>query len=109
MPPLPPLSNVSGSQNGKVRSMVWNHFSKIPKGDPTKPRAAYNYYGVSYTYDAKINSTKFIKYHIEKQCKKCQFKNTDKSQMTLSWKVEGGSGSGGLVLIAFSLRFADNP
>ncbi|XP_041009356.1 uncharacterized protein LOC121253405 [Juglans microcarpa x Juglans regia] len=47
-----------------------------------------------------------MKCHIEHQCKKCSFKKTDKSQTTLGWKVEGGSGSdsGELVPIAFSVE-----
>ncbi|KAG6694115.1 hypothetical protein I3842_09G034200 [Carya illinoinensis] len=108
-PPLPP-SNVSnespvgGSQSGKVRSMVWDHFSRIPKDDPTKPRVACNYCGVSYACDMKTKGTKSMKYHIEKQCKKCPFKKTDKSQIALGWKVEEGSGSGALMPIAFSVE-----
>ncbi|KAG6681920.1 hypothetical protein I3842_13G113200 [Carya illinoinensis] len=87
-PPPPPQSNgsnrsVGGSQSGRVRSMIWDHFTKIPKGDSTKPRSACNYCGVSYAYDMKTNGTKSMKYHIEKQCKKCPFKKTDNSQMTL--------------------------
>ena len=70
-PPRPHPSNVSdqsvgGSQRGRVRSFVWDHFTKIPKGDPSKPRAAYNYCGASYACDTKTNGTKSMKYHIEK-------------------------------------------
>ena len=84
MPPPPPPPNlsdqsVSGSQRGRVRSFVWDHFTKIPKGDPSKPRAACNYCGASYACDTKTNGTKNMKYHIEHQCKKCPFKKTDKS------------------------------
>ncbi|KAG6718379.1 hypothetical protein I3842_04G146700 [Carya illinoinensis] len=83
-PPPPQPSNVSnssvgGSQRGRQRSMVWDHFTKIPKDDPTKPRAACNYCGASYACDTKTNGTKSMKYHIEHQCKKCPFKKTDNS------------------------------
>ncbi|KAG6707845.1 hypothetical protein I3842_06G052500 [Carya illinoinensis] len=76
MPPPPPSfnvsdkSNIGGSQSGRIRSMVWDHFTIIPKGDPTKPMTACNYCGVSYACDTKINGTKSMKHHIEKQCKK---------------------------------------
>ncbi|XP_042988648.1 uncharacterized protein LOC122316179 [Carya illinoinensis] len=84
--------------------MVWDHFTRISKGDPTKPRVACNYCGASYACDTKINGTKSMKHHIEKQCKKGPFKNTDKSQTTLGWKMEGGSGGGRLVPISFSVE-----
>ncbi|XP_042972967.1 uncharacterized protein LOC122304769 [Carya illinoinensis] len=51
--------------------------------------------------DTKINGTKSMKYHTEKQC---LFKNTDKSQTTLGWKVDEGSGNGRLVPITFSVE-----
>ncbi|KAG6641860.1 hypothetical protein CIPAW_09G102700 [Carya illinoinensis] len=96
----PPAPNVSG----RHRSMVWNHFTRIPNGDPSKPRAKCNYCTASYACDTKTNGTKSMKYHIEKQCKKCPFNRTDKSQTTLAWKADGGSGSGELVSIAFSVE-----
>ncbi|KAG6625089.1 hypothetical protein CIPAW_16G071900 [Carya illinoinensis] len=99
----PPAPNVSG----RHRSMVWDHFTRIPNGDPSKPRAKCNYCTASYACDTKTNGTKSMKYHIEKQCKKCckkcPFNRTDKSQTTLAWKAVGGSGSGELVSIAFSV------
>ncbi|KAG6651897.1 hypothetical protein CIPAW_06G145100 [Carya illinoinensis] len=95
----PPAPNVSG----RHRSMVWDHFTRIPNGDPSKPRAKCNYCTASYACDTKTNGTKSMKYHIEKQCKKCPFNRTDKSQTTLAWKAVGGSDSGELVSIAFSV------
>ncbi|KAG6640013.1 hypothetical protein CIPAW_10G142300 [Carya illinoinensis] len=85
-PPLPPPpSNVSnkspvgGSQCSRVRTMVWDHFTKMLKGDTTKLGVACNYCDTSYVCNMKTNGTKSMKYHIKKQFKKCSFKKTDKS------------------------------
>ncbi|KAG6732718.1 hypothetical protein I3842_01G191500 [Carya illinoinensis] len=82
--PPPPPSQLSNAPLGwyygsNKRLMVWDHFTKIPKSDHTKPRAVCNYCGVSYVCDTKTNGTKSMKYHIEHQCKKCPFKKTDNS------------------------------
>ena len=45
-----------------------------------------------------------MKYNIEKQCKKCPLRQTNKSQTTLGWKVSVGSDSGGFVPISFSVE-----
>lgn len=49
----------------RIRSMVWDHFTIIPKYDPNKPRVACNYCGADYACDMKANDTKPMKYHVE--------------------------------------------
>lgn len=89
IPPLPPNVSIKSSNSGLsaeriTRSIVWDHFKRIPNCDLSKLMAICNYCRADYACEMKTKDTKYMKYHIEHQYKKCLFnKADDESQTTL--------------------------
>ena len=51
---------------GKKRSIVWNHFTKLPVEKGKKPKASCNHCGTKYACDPRVNGTKSMLTHIQK-------------------------------------------
>ena len=79
----PPLPQSVGN-TGKKRSIVLGHFTVIEGGE--KPRVAYNYCGITYACDTKLNGTTGMRTHIQSQCLKYPHREDKKNQSTLAFK-----------------------
>ena len=66
---LPPLRP---KQGGKSPSIVWRHFTKLPSGDPKKPKSQCNYCKTQYNCHGKTNGTSGMLHHMN-VCKKWHF------------------------------------
>ena len=66
LPPLPP------KQGGKSPFIVWRHFTKLPSGDPKKPKSQCNYCKTQCNCHGKTNGTSGMLHHMN-VCKKWHF------------------------------------
>ncbi|KAL8113391.1 hypothetical protein AgCh_020640 [Apium graveolens] len=81
-------------------SDVWDHFTKIPKGNPLHPRCTCNYCGADYACHSRRVGTSSLWAHLDK-CKKNLNKVTDKKQKILSFQP-GGDKTGNLLVVTFN-------
>ncbi|KAG2673861.1 hypothetical protein I3760_13G109300 [Carya illinoinensis] len=65
-----PCPTPKPTQNKKLVSTVWSHFTKLEDGDPNNPQAKCNYCGKIYECQYKKHGTSQLKVHLEEHCKK---------------------------------------